>query len=70
MAFQNVLTDMLKKEFDKIGLHPVVSSTVNEIVIRITKEEIIDNFKKGIPPQLSNSITVEASDIVIKVRIT
>lgn len=67
------LADVIKGEVEKaltgIGLSPSVSILQNELVIKVTKEEIINKIISGFPEPYRSIISVEAGDIIIKVKL-
>jgi len=60
----------VKEALSKQGLPADVSTVGNVLTIRIGKDEIINVIKKQIPPPFNANVEVEASDIVIRVRLT
>jgi len=59
------INDALKKQ----GVNADVKALDNMLVIKITKDEIINTIKKQIPPPYVNNLEIEANDIVVKVKL-
>jgi len=69
MPFANIIMEEIKKALGSVGVKADVVNLGNEIVVTISKDEIIENIRKGFPEQYRSMVTVEAGDIKIKIRI-
>jgi len=59
----------VKDALEKQGIGADVKVVSNVLVIKLTKDEIINAIKKQIPQPYANNIEVEANDIVIRVKL-
>jgi len=70
----NALIPQIEKEvkdaLTKQGIPADVKVISDVLTIRLSKDEVVNTIKKQIPPPYNANVEVEASDIIIKVRLT
>ena len=59
----------IKDALGKQGIGADVKIISNVLTIKLSKDEIVNTIKKQIPPPYNLNVEVEASDIIIKVRL-
>jgi|YelNatPaOPRAMG01_1025707.scaffolds.fasta_scaffold190229_2 hypothetical protein len=69
MPFTNVIVEEIKKALGSTGVKADIVNLGNEIVITISKDEIIENIRKGFPEQFRSIVNVEAGDIKIRIKV-
>jgi len=69
MPFSNIIIEEIKKALGSVGVKADVVNLGNEIVVSISKDEIIENIRKGFPEQYRNMVNVEAGDIKIRIKV-
>jgi len=60
----------VKDALTKQGIPADVKVISDVLTIRLSKDEVVNTIKKQIPPPYNANVEVEASDIIIKVRLT
>jgi hypothetical protein len=69
MSLQVLLEEAMRKAMSEKGLKGNVNVVGNDLVLVISKEEIITQLMSAIPEQLKPFTTIEAGDIKIKMKL-
>jgi hypothetical protein len=69
MSLQYLLQEALKEALSKSGLKGSANVTDKDLTITISKDEIVGRIIEALPPQLKPFTSVEASDIVIRIKL-